>query len=141
MTDDQQTPPDDSWEPLPAPPPYDTAPTETRLARIAIEHNTTLLVDLLLGHLRVLRTDPTGTAVEKGPWTPFTSAGRIEVGRRIVFRMADDTAFVTGWVTEIQWLGAAREISADDLVTLRYIGERLNPPRPQPLPRRRRWFD
>lgn len=135
MTGDESLGPDDSWDPLPAPPPYDTAPVETRVARIFTDHNTTIILDLLLGQLRVVRTDPFKNGPEKGQWQPFTSVGRIEVGRPIVFRMAGDSAFVTGTVTEIRWLGNVRELSAEDLTTLRYIGDRLN------QPKRRRSFD
>jgi hypothetical protein len=123
-----------SWGPLPAPARYDTAPVYTRVARLTTD-GTAVFIDLLLAQLRVDRIDePTGN-VAVGRWEPFVSAGRIRVGRPVLFRLTGDVALITSPVRTIEWMGPAQEISFADRNALRAIGNHLHWPRPQ-----RRWW-
>ena len=122
-----------SWSALPAPPPYDTAPISTRIARITTSDSSVLHLDLLLGQLLVTDANPDNSSQSPNAWQPFIRAGVIAVGRPIVFRMATNEAMITARVETIRWLGDVMEISGRDRAIMRLIGTPFTQ-------RHRRWW-
>jgi hypothetical protein len=120
------------WSALPAPPPFDTAPIDARIAHISTDDGSLLHLDLLLGQLLVTDANTDNPDQSPNAWQPFISAGAIAVGRPIVFRMATNHALITSKVRTIQWMGNAQEISVVDRSMMRLIGT--------PLVQRRRWW-
>jgi hypothetical protein len=110
-----------SPSPLPAPPPYDTAPIYVRIARI-VTGDAVVQVDLLLGQLRVERSGPVD--VRASQWSAFVNVRRVKVGLPMAFELAGGRSLVTAPVLSIDWLGPVTEIPAEDIRVMRVIGTR-----------------
>ncbi|TFC19909.1 hypothetical protein [Cryobacterium sp. MDB2-10] len=103
------------------------------VTRVVLEGGTSILVDW---DIDAVRQTPSATASDcftNGPWVRFTAISPLEIGRPATVALTGDPTrtVVTAPVTGIEDLVPARELSADDLATVRFVGGYINGHRDQ----------
>jgi len=103
------------------------------VTRVVLDGGMSILIDW---DIDAVRQTPSATGSDRsadGPWMRFTAISPLKIGRPATIALTGDPTrtVVTAVVTGIEDLLPARELSADDLATVRFVGRYINGRRDQ----------
>ena len=111
----------------------DAVHEQSGVTRVVLDGGMSILIDW---DIDAVRQTPDTTGSDRsadGPWVRFTAISPLEIGRPALIALTGDPTrtVVTAPVTGIEDLVPARELSADDLATVRFVGGYINGRRDQ----------
>jgi hypothetical protein len=98
------------------------------VTRVVLDGGMSILFDWDVDAFRQTPDSTGSNRSADGPWVRFTAISPLEIGRPAMIALTGDPTriVVTGPVAGIEDLVPARELSADDLATVRFVGGYIN---------------